>query len=566
MEKLPQEIIDRISSFLTVSDLRQTLTVSQQFQHAAERSSGAFESFELRATDASTQKLFYIFAGRRFRYLRRIHLRTELPRLQYGRKEAKARFDPGHRETKADLVKKDLEFTSQISSMFAALKRLETRANELQLGPGRIHLSVWAPTRARDSGYCLHWHLISWRIQLLSPEKLPCLDSIYSLAVEGQADMDLLNEPSVAVSKLNLRIMIELASQLPNLQHLECRIGGEEWVPNSESAAVSHFFHDAEGCRRDSRHNFAEALTKTELPNSMRSISLDFMSPARHMEDVDQRGGFPDLVAPATRGDPFSSSLRVLSYQLRHLELHGILDETIFWPTDNATTNPTWPNLESLSVHFYLASPSGAWYFCGPDNDGRDTESYRITSEMYPPLTSTDSDYEWDMEKGDSGLHQWEGVAASFRVCPIEETLTPFLKAFTKAAQAMTKLRYAMLWTSMTWAADDVSEAYDSSVFDAAAEISTRQDARLAWGIAFAQAGEEAFSTSPGLSFAEDRQIWWKMGGWRPAPDLHREFQQIGAGRGAGLMEYWRDGEFGNGLVVESLFSQSRFLKGLRRY
>lgn len=563
MENLPQEIVDRISSFLTVSDLRQTLTVSQQFQQAAERYSGAFDSFDLHATDACTQKLLSVFAGRRFRYLRRIHLRTELPRLRYGRKETKAGFDPGHRETKADLAMKDTEFTSQIVSMFATLKDLENRANQMGLWPGRIRLSVWAPTRARDDGYCLHWHLVSWRIHLLSPEALPCLESIRSLAVEGHADMDLLNEPSVAVSKLDLRVMVDLASRLPNLQHLECRVGGEEWVPNSESAAVSHFFRDAEGCRRDSRHDFATALANVRLPNSTRSMSLNFMSPAKHMEEVDQRGDLPNLVAPATQGDPFSSSLRMLSHQLRHLELHGVLDKTIFWPSDNATTTPTWPNLESLSVHFYIASPSGAWYFCGPDGEGRDTEGYKITSAMYPPLTSTDSDCEWDMEKGDSGLHEWEGIAASFRVCPIEETLTPFLTAFTKAARAMHKLRRAMLWTSMTWAAADISDAYDATVSDAVAEISTRHDAPLAWGVAFAQAGEDAFSTSPGVSFAAERQIWWKTGRWRPSASLHKGFQLVGAERCDGLVEHWRDDEFGDGLVVEALFSQSRFCKGV---
>lgn len=563
MENLPQEVFDHISSFLTVSDLRNTLTVSQQFQHAAERYSGAFESFELYATDNSTQKLFSVFANRRFRYLRRIHLRTELPRLRYGRKEAKSGFDPGHRETKADLAKKDVEFTYQIFSMFAALKNLEERANVLGLGPGRIDLSVWAPTRARDCGYCLHWHVISWRIHLLSPEKLPFLESIRSLAVEGQADMDLLNEPSIAVSKLDLRIMVDLASRLPNLQHMGCRIGGEEWVPNSGSAAVSHFFHDAEGCRRDSRHDFATALANVKLPKSTRSMTLDFMSLVRHMEETDQRGELPDLVAPATQGDPFSSSLRLLSNQLRHLKLHGVFDKTIFWPADNTTTRPTWPNLEFLSVHFYLASPSGAWYFCGPDDEGRNTEGYKITSEMYPSLTSTVSDHDWDMEKGDSSLHQWEGIAASFRVCPIEETLVPFLTAFTKAAQAMHKLRRVMLWTSMTWAADDVNDAYDSSSFDPAAEISPRYDAPLAWGLALAQAEEEAFSTSPGKPFADERQIWWKTGRWRPAPSLHQEFQQIGSKHCNGLVEHWRDDEFGEGLVVEALFSQSQFFKGV---
>jgi hypothetical protein len=563
MENFPQEIIENISSFLEVSDLRRTLTVSQAFQHAAERFSGAFESFELHATDLSTHKLFDTFASRRFRYLRRVHLRTELPRLRYGRKERKTGFQPGCRETKADLDEKDMEFTRQICSMFASLKKLETRAIELGLGPGQIHLSVWAPTRVRDGGYCLHWHLISWRIHLLSPEMLPLLHSVRSLAVEGQAATNLLEEPSIAISKLDLRIIVDLASRLPNLQHLECRVGGEEWVQGMESATVSHFFHDAEGCRRDSRHDFAKALTDGGIPSSTRSMSLNFMSPADDRRQSDQRGAFPNLVAPARHSDPFSSNLRMLFHQLRHLELHGILDKTIFWPASNTDKYPTWPNLESLSVHFYLASPSGAWYFCGPDGEGQDTEGYEITSAMYPSLNPISSDNEWDYEKGENGLHDWEGVAASFRVRPIEETLTPFLTAFTRAARNMHRLRRAMLWTSMTWAAGDVDDTYDTSTFDAAAEISSWHTSPLAWGIAFAQAGEEAFSTRPGISFADERQIWWKTGRWQPSPNLHQEFQQIGAERCNGLVEHWRDDEFGDGLVLEALFSRSPFLKNL---
>jgi len=44
MENFPQETIENISKFLEVSDLRQTLTVSQAIQHAADRFSRAFES------------------------------------------------------------------------------------------------------------------------------------------------------------------------------------------------------------------------------------------------------------------------------------------------------------------------------------------------------------------------------------------------------------------------------------------------------------------------------------------------------------------------------------------
>jgi hypothetical protein len=165
--------------------------------------------------------------------------------------------------------------------MFLSLEKLETRANELglELEPGQTHLSVWAPTRVRDGGYCLHWHLITWWIHLISNETFQSLHSIRSLAVEGQADTNLLKESSIAISKLDLRIIVDFASRLSNLQNLECRVGGEEWIQSMESATVSHFFYDAEGCRRNSRHDFAIALTDGGTPSSTRSMSLKFMSP-----------------------------------------------------------------------------------------------------------------------------------------------------------------------------------------------------------------------------------------------------------------------------------------------
>jgi hypothetical protein len=133
---------------------------------------------------------------------------------------------------------------------------------------------------------------------------------------------------------------------------------------------------------------------------------------------------------------------------------------------------------------------------------------------MYPSLTLFNSDNGWNYEKDENGLNDWEGVAASLRVRPVEVTLTPFLKAFIEAAQAMHCLRRAMLWTSMTQAAGDVDDTYDMSTFDAAAEISTGHTSPLMWGIVFAQAREKVSSTCPGMFFTDGRQIWWKAGRW----------------------------------------------------
>lgn len=47
MDSFPQELIDRISSYLTNADLKHTLCLNRAFNQAAERSSGTFTSILL---------------------------------------------------------------------------------------------------------------------------------------------------------------------------------------------------------------------------------------------------------------------------------------------------------------------------------------------------------------------------------------------------------------------------------------------------------------------------------------------------------------------------------------
>lgn len=75
----------------------------------------------------------------------------------------------------------------------------------------------------------------------------------------------------------------------------------------------------------------------------------------------------PELVKGSMR-DLSSTSVCTLSYNLRILELRGFMDLSLF-PRHDSIDVP-WPNLITLVVMFWPVSPSGAWYFIGPDSEG----------------------------------------------------------------------------------------------------------------------------------------------------------------------------------------------------
>ena len=136
-------------------------------------------------------------------------------------------------------------------------------------------------------------------------------------------------------------------------------------------------------------------------------MDLGFIYPIGEADWMDQRLQMLNLVKPATH-DPFSSSFRILSYQLRTMKLRVVSDESLFWRADEGT--PSWPHLESVSVVFRPASPSRAWYFEGwCDVDAGLNEGSEVDDSSYPPLECTgedgnaDCEVDWDF---DFGSHQ----------------------------------------------------------------------------------------------------------------------------------------------------------------
>ncbi|KAJ4379328.1 hypothetical protein N0V86_005373 [Didymella sp. IMI 355093] len=351
----------------------------------------------------------------------------------------------------------------------------------------------------------------AWRLRLLDAEQFPLLNSIRGLSI---CNPDISSERTGmrhALSRLDPRITVDLACKLPNLEYLGCRLGVEEWNFTSANPARKHFEHDFEGCARDARAAFAEALATAQLPPALREVQLDFFFDLSEHLHLDEDEGGPDLVGTG-QGDPFSKSLCVLAQGLKRLDLKVKADATLFWPVQGQIP---FPNLETLNVMFFPITPSGSWYFRGPAGRGAETTGYQITDKMYPPLIDDDpEDAQWHNEDVLQAIRDPE----AFRQIPNEHIMHSFLEAFAKAAQSMQSLKAFSLWSPLARG--------------------------LAWGIAYARPGEPATVYTPGQDFRDYRHIWWKVGDWRPDGELHQLFQNIGRSQyGETLLEYWNVGE-----------------------
>lgn len=352
--------------------------------------------------------------------------------------------------------------------------------------------------------------------------------------------------------KLDLRVLLDLSYKLPNLATLACGIGGDEWPSPLSDDIGFHLSHEYQGPRRDSRHVFAQNLDLTHL-SQLRDVELNFIRPFRHTELNDQRVRMPNLVAPLT-ADPFSSSLRMLSYQLRRMCIFAVIDESIFWPEGGG--EPSWPKLEVLNVCFHLPSPSGRWYFMGLRDDYR-IDGYKLTSQAYPPSRTTDEDEEWCDQIDGARWDQNRG--AQFRVVPDNDVLSPLLESFAKAAKLMPALREAALWCPSRFTTDaDMDEDFYENFHEA--ELTKSKGHDLAWGIAYAAPGEQDFTERLEKRLVQSRQLWWMVGNrWNPSARLHDLFRNIGREKhGDNLDEHWKHKFYGDRLVARSIFQANR--------
>lgn len=153
-----------------------------------------------------------------------------------------------------------------------------------------------------------------------------------------------------------------------------------------------------------------------------------------------------------------------------------------------------------------------------------------MTDDMYPPLEDGSArDLLWHNEET---LYRTNDHVPKFRVVTIEETMQPFLGAFAKAASNMQALKAASLWAPLDG---------------------------LAWGVAYAKPGElTTLYGPPGENKSPVRQLWWRVGPWRPNTSLHKLFKDIGhKEHGEDLVEHWNVEPYGDALLDQEAFQES---------
>lgn len=550
MNSLPHELVDQIVSYLPREDLKHVLTLSSKFQHVAEKYSGAFDLFDL--SEKTAPQFLEKFGGHRFRYLQHISFRTSVLALD----KADGQVTP-LRDNEEELQKDDECFSNQIRFLFSTIKTLEDRATP-QHGPGKLVLTIFTPYRDTYRGYhSIYRSYVSWRVHLLQPGLLPCLSSVHCLRVVNGISFKFDDEMGdISQRKLDLRVLVDLSTKLPNLVALQCNIGGDEWMGNHQDPRLRYVTKDWAGPRRDSRHDFARTLEIAALPRTLRDARLDFIDPFGGARYFDHREAFPNLTTPETY-DIFSSSLRVFSYRLRRLSLKAIVDHTLFWPADESL--PYWPNLEILNVTFHIVTPSGEWYFNGSKNEGS-KEGFVINESDYPSYTESAR----DRESYEAVDDDWQDTTdRQYRIIPNNDTLVPFLNAFAMAANYMPRLKQALLWAPVYFNAFAMTNGMIHETLEGLdfTEITKHIEGGhckpLAWGIVYTAPNAKGFKGCRGGQDENTRQIRWNVAGWRPDAALHRKFTEIGQDKyGTDFAEYWEDDHNGTGLAKEDEFKR----------
>jgi hypothetical protein len=240
------------------------------------------------------------------------------------------------------------------------MKKAEDEANRAHYGFGRSQLTILTPIQWVDQCFCRHRVSSTWRVHLLRPYDLPELRSIRGLSICNPVLSA--NEAGYnrAASRPDWRVLLDVASRLPNLEYLGSRFGVEEWRLPGVDPPRRHFEYEFEGCAMESRVGLAKLLAEKKLPATLRNVQLDFLNDLEQHLQAHEEGG-PDYVRPATY-DLFSNSRRSLASNLRRLDLRLIADSALFWPVEDGAV-ACFPNLELLKIMFHPMAPSGSWKF-----------------------------------------------------------------------------------------------------------------------------------------------------------------------------------------------------------
>lgn len=503
MNRLPQEIIDRIVYFLPggpdaervrypeIQPTRaQYASISSKFRAAIERNTFC----DLRIKSDELETFAQYLKPCRQGFLRTLLYTILLPAIDPALSE---RFErPSETEALSKL------FSHHMKDFFHTLHRLNGLSGiclcfQDVAHPYERNVNETLVSEYED-GLGYYRHLRS-RINLLDPEALPQLKCISTLEVGGWQRE---SAPS---------IHIDLAARMPGLMNLRLGI---------ESSEVRY-----PGLVREDRHSLATML-------KLRSEDMKTVSDARL--DMSMDGGasnqmlpMPNLTYPMGY-DLLGSSVRTWSQRLTTFWLSGVIDETFFWPhaLETEATSLEWRNLKHFRVCPERHTPSGWWYFMPKSNPNYGTPPRNPAEDPddLPQLFTdnpTDGADPFDREEEKNwNCQRYHLPRAQLlrRTVPNEDTMQPLVEGWAKALQCMPSLQHARLSFGMLtpFGGDEEDDEDDRSMEDY-------------WEIIYES--PDFYNHNWKLGDGEQssrRLIFHGTRGWRPNNDIMELLQRIG--------------------------------------
>ncbi|KAI1862916.1 hypothetical protein JX265_008962 [Neoarthrinium moseri] len=502
MNRLPQEIIDQVVSFLPGGpDAGWTpekqpsrasyACISNKFRHAVE--CGSFRS--LRINSGELQDFVLKFPPRGRPFLRELFFSVEL--YQVDAALAK-RF-----ERPAETAAASKQFSLQIKELFSAIHKPDGIVG-LRLYISNVTQTTASAEDESGNGYGIdlgHYRDLRSRLTLLDPAALPHLDCVSHLTFSNWQ-----RKPSPAV-------YLEIAARLAGLEKLDL--------------VLDSFEMRYPGRLRDDRKSLALALeTRSEETQTTSHAMLD-MSLDRGA--IIQTLPMPNLRYPLEY-DVLSSSLRTWSQRLISFSVRGVVDESLFWPhaQDNvAAAPPEWRRMEFFDVQLERHTPSGWWYFmpkgesrygAPPRNPAEDLEDQppEFADEPQDGVDPFDQEAEdhWDMHRRTDGDEDHR-----IRNVPNEDTMQPLLEAWAKALARMPLLRRAKISFEVEIPNSETQDEEDVNMED--------------WEIIYEAPDLRGAKWEKHLEASERASrclIFHNTCGWRPAQRTMHLLQQVGLG------------------------------------
>jgi hypothetical protein len=522
MDRLPQEVIDRIASFTQrLPDqsgipwrerigLRSTLpayaTISRSWKHAIERI--VFQEISLMSTKLDTFDA--ILRADRRRLLKTLILNVVLPTYD---EKACGRF-----EQAADEDANNESFTKAIEKLMAVLKSWEDDSVDSSLC--FVLGNIYSPSDASEHDFetlqqqrfevdvgqrhdLFEHRYMRKRIRLLRSDSLPSLNRVTIASFSH----------STIGRYLDMRAVVDLTAKFPNIESCDCELtDNERRYPD---------------LRLTNRHSFASALSSLTFP-FLKTARLTFY----HEYSLNQRIKPANLLGDDTC-DPLSTALRSFSQSqnLTPLILAGVFDSSLFWPPLQQPSNspvPSWPNLKSLTVTFDITTPSGHWYFT--DQSGSDPEDT-------PTLTTDDDDSDYsddsffirdeesfdEFDPDEDARLSGDAPADIFRNKPNPFRLKPLILAFAKALRQMPSLLTSTLTTGPLHG----------------------PDGNFQFDICYYAPGQTAYYGDEDLDDQNFRRLYFEVGDWDPDEEVMEVLRKVGRDRWAGgLIERFLESQY----------------------